>query len=142
MYTVTRQIQFSDGVMMVEISAGGFDNVNSDMLVERYDHEGETFIDPRDALNAAIDIHNKWCMDKPDEDIGIGYGETFGGTAPFDVSDVEDMIMWAQKEYEYLDKCDRCGDILPEEFYFIGDMRYCSENCAERDMDDMTKEED
>ena len=48
-YTVTRQDQWM-GELMVEISEGGFDYTNPDMLSGRWEGEGETFIDPREAV--------------------------------------------------------------------------------------------
>ena len=142
MYTVTRQLQFM-GARMVEISAGGFDNVNPDMLVERYDHEGETFIDPRDAVDAAIEIYNLWRMDEPGSDIYIGYGDTFGSAMPFEASCIPDITSWSEKEYDALPKCDRCGDILIDVYqsYYIEDALFCSENCAQNACDEMFEEE-
>lgn len=130
-YTVTRQLQWPDRYLMVEISDGGFDYVNPDMLSPKYDGEGETFEDPRDAMDAAIEIFNRWRADAPGEDICIGYGNTLGYTMPFEASSVPEIKEWAQKEYDALPKCDRCGEILPEEFYFIDDYRCCSEYCAD-----------
>ena len=128
--TVTRQDQWM-GDLMVEFSDGGFDYANPDMLSPKYDGEGETFIDPRDAVDAAISIFNEWKADEPGADISIGYGATLGFTMPFESSSVPEIKAWAQKDYDALPKCDRCGEILPEEFYFIDDDKYCSEYCCD-----------
>jgi len=117
MYTVTRQVRWM-GNIMVEISDGGFDYVNPDMLSEKYPGEGETFIDPRDAVNAV------------------------------EASCVPEIKVWAQKEYDALPKCDRCGDILPDDaaeiWQLIGidDAMFCSENCVDNALDEMFGEED
>ena len=145
MYTITRQHQSQDSTMIVEISEGSFDYVNPDMLSERYDHEGETFADPRDAVNAAIEIYNLWRADEPGTDIYIGYGNTLGYTLPFEASTVKELKEWSNKEYESIDKCDWCGDILPNEreiwqLIDIDDMRFCSETCADNAHSDMMKE--
>lgn len=145
-YTVTRQAQFM-GELEVEISAGGFDYVNPDMLSPKYDGEGETFTDPIDAVDAAISIFNAWRADAPGADIYIGYGDTMGYTIPFEASSVPEIKEWAQKEYDTLPKCDRCGEILPDDrdvwqLIDIEDMRFCSENCADNAWNEMFKEEE
>jgi len=137
-YTVTRQAQWM-GELMVEISDGGIDYVNPDMLSEKYDHEGETFDDPVEAVDAAIEILNQWRSDNPDEHIEIGYGATMGFTMPFGESDTTEIKEWAQKEYDQLPKCDQCGDIITELITLIDDpfeMKFCSERCAERAYED------
>lgn len=101
MYTVTRQIQHPDGTHMVEVSAGGFDYVNPDMMGEKYEGEGETFDDPREAVRTAIDIRNAWQRDAGVK-IEIGYGDTLGMTMPFDASDAVSMLDWADREFAAL----------------------------------------
>lgn len=101
MYTVTRQIQHPDGTRMVEVSAGGFDYVNPDMMGAKYEGEGETFSDPREAVRTAIDIRNAWQRDAGVK-IEIGYGCTCGMTMPFDASDAVDTLDWADREFATL----------------------------------------
>lgn len=138
MYTVTRQLQWPDGNPMVEISEGGFDYVNPDMLTSRYPGEGMTYDNPLEAAAAAIDILNQWRRDNPDDHIGIGYGATLGFTAPFEESDISEIREWAQKEYDRLQKCNWCGDIITDEVYLLdGDGRFCSERCAENAYHDL-----
>lgn len=94
-FTVTRQIQHPDGTHIVEISEGGLDYANPDMLVAQYLDEGVTFDDPREAVETAIQIRDSWQRDSPDMDISIGRGCTMGMTLPFDPSDVEELRKWA-----------------------------------------------
>ena len=143
-YTVTRQLQWA-GEAMVEISEGGFDYVNPDMLTQKYDQEGETFDNPNDAVDAAIEILKQWRRDLPGVHIGIGYGATLGFTMPFDQSDVTEIKDWAQKRYEALPKCDRCGDIITEEYKLVDDcfdQVFCSEQCTNRAFEDQYIDED
>jgi len=49
-------MQWPDGNLMVEISEGGFDCVNPDMLPQKYSNEGETFDNPIDAVSAALQM--------------------------------------------------------------------------------------
>ena len=142
MYTVTRQLQWPDGNLMIEISEGGFDYVNPDMLSPKYDQEGESFDNPIDAVDAALQILKDWQHDEPNNHIGIGYGATLGFTAPFDESDIAEIKAWAQKEYDRLPKCDRCGEIITDEYRIYDDpfeMRFCSEQCAEQTYDEMNE---
>lgn len=144
MYTVIRQMQFPDNTEIVEILEGGFDYVNPDMLSPKYDQEGETFADPRDAVDAAISIYNHWRADAPGKDIYIGYGNTLGYTMPFEASSIPDITAWSEKEYESLDKCDWCGDIIERDIWRADipeDFRFCSERCAENAYNDMFEEE-
>ena len=101
MYAVTRQIQHPDGTHIVEVSAGSFDYVNPDMMVEKYEGEGKTFNDPREAVRTAIDIRNAWQRDAGVK-IEIGYGNTLGMTMPFDASDPVSMLDWADREFAAL----------------------------------------
>ena len=139
MYTVTRQLQYYEGNMMVEISEGGFDYVNPDMLSPIFEGEGETFSNPIDAVDAAISIRDKWQHIEPDNKITIGYGNTLGFCMAFEPAEIKELKEWSQKEYESLPKCDRCGDIIKEEFtiWDMEDMKFCSENCAENAYSDM-----
>ncbi len=139
MYTVTRQIQWPDGTWIVEISQGGLDYANPDMLVTWYDGEGQTFENPVEALAVARQIRDAWKADAS-EDIEIGYGATFGMTMPFSGRTDRELQEWAEKRYRQLvenaPSCDWCGEpmlggnpgywaaMLPEE-------RFCREFCAE-----------
>ena len=141
-YTVTRQLQWPDGNLMIEISEGGFDYVNPDMLSPKYDQEGESFDNPIDAVDTALQILERWRSDEPNKHIGIGYGATLGFTAPFEEADIAELKAWSQKEYDRLPKCDRCGAIITEEYRIYDDpfeMRFCSEYCAEMAYDDMNE---
>ncbi len=63
MYTITRQIQWPDGTSIVEISEGELDYTNPDALVEKYPGEFETFDNPIEAVNTAIEICKSWRND-------------------------------------------------------------------------------
>jgi len=121
---------------MVEISAGGFDYVNPDMLVGNYEDEGREFCDPREAVKAAIRIRDAWQRDEPDAEIGIGYGCTCGMTMPFDPSTDEELTAWANKEYEDMPACGWCESKLfdPDKAVYLQsyDKWFCSTYCAEK----------
>jgi len=120
---------------VVEIASGGCDYANPDMLVEKYNGEAETYTDPREAVTAAIEIAKQWKKDCPSLTIGIAHGFTGGYTMPFEASEVKELKDWAEKTYQELPKCDRCGDLLPKEHYILPedpDVKFCREYCAEK----------
>ena len=82
-YTVTRQLQWPDGTPVVEISAGGMDYTNPDALSAKYPGEFETFDDPEEAAQAALQILALWRADGQPE-AQPAYGATGGMTMPFD----------------------------------------------------------
>jgi len=122
---------------MVEISTGGRDYVNPDMLGEVYDDEGREFFDPREAVRTALKIRDAWKRDEPDTEIGIGYGCTCGMTMPFDPSTDEELTAWANKEYEDMPACGWCKSKLFDPDNVVKhidypDERFCSDYCAEK----------
>ena len=134
MYTVTRQIQWPDGGHLVEVSAGGFDYTNPDALVSQFARlgEGETFVSPVKAVEAAIAVCEAWRADGCPE-AQIGHGATGGMTMPFDPCTFEEARAWAEATEKKLLKCDRCGELLPREHYSHpdGEGLFCREYCAE-----------
>jgi len=142
MYYVSRQLYWPDGDPVVEIAAGGLDYANPDMLCAQFAGEGETYVDPRDALEAAISIREAWktfehgrgSKVNPDE-IRIECGFTGGYTLPFASYETDaELRAWAEKETESLPRCDWCGEIIEGESYWyesFDDEEFCSEFCAE-----------
>ena len=134
-YTVSRQHQWPSGDYVVEVSAGGQDYTNPDALVPKWARlgEGDTFASPVEAVEAAVKICEAWRQDGCPE-AQIGYGATGGMTMPFDPCTYEEARKWAAKREADLPKCDRCGEILPEEYYTVPDLdneKFCREHCAE-----------
>ena len=121
---VSRQRYFPDGDLMVEIAGGGGDYSNPDMFSPKYPGEGEEYTDPREAVKVALLIRDLWQKDAPDEEIEVGEGCTGGYTMPFDGSDDDALIAWAEKEYADLEKCARCGKILTGEWIAIYEPPY------------------
>lgn len=140
---------------VVEVAVGGQDYANPNMIAERWSRlgEGNEFEDPREAIEAAIQIRNEWKKNPPlgDEDgkpvrIEVVFGSTGGNTIPFEVTlktgddDIErasDEELQAKGEriWEKLPKCAECGELLGEEKYGdpnLGEFNCCSERCAEK----------
>ena len=132
-YTVTRQIQWPEGTPMVEVSAGGIDYTNPDALVVMYPGEFEAYDDPREVATTAIEICRAWCRDG-ERRAKVSHGATGGMTMPFDSCTYDELRSWAERAYQELRKCDRCGDVLPQRHYVhpeVDDEAFCSEYCAE-----------
>jgi len=122
---------------VVEIAYGGIDYANPDMLKSRYCQEGMVYDDPREALEAAIEIARQWKQDFPKLKIGIAQGYTGGNTLPFEKSSIKDLRKWAKDTWEALPKCGTCGKALGEKNWKLNDDldmgdEYCSEHCAEK----------
>ena len=138
MYTVTRQHQWPDGANLVEISSGGLDYTNPDALVAKYAGEFEEYVDPRDAVETAIEICRAWRKDNPSERIAIGHGATAGMAMPFDACTFVSARQWAKLVWEKLEKCAGCVEPLPDSKrarWTANDwdgLEYCSEDCAQR----------
>ena len=138
-YTVTRQIQWDSGTHIVEISEGTPDYANPDMLVPKFDGEGETFTDPIEALVAAFRIRDAW-QAQTKETVEIGHGATWGMSMPFSGSNDEALREWAQETYTKLalnaKSCDWCGNTLWDSRAVFGTMNlvgeeFCSDNCVQ-----------
>ncbi|MDP2661318.1 MAG: hypothetical protein Q8R28_11385 [Dehalococcoidia bacterium] len=142
-WTVTRQIQWPSGDAVVEISKGGRDYTNPDALSGKYPGEFETFADPEEAAQVALQILDLWQGDgQPDAQ--VAYGATGGMTMPFSPCTPDELKEWAAKAAEGLPKCDHCGGILGEEKYQrpdLPDMTYCREYCAEADHEEQERQE-
>ncbi len=142
LFTVTRQNQWPEGTLCVEISQGGYDYSNPGMLGVKYRNlgEGDTFEGLTPAVEAGIAVYNAWKKDNPDAKLGIAIGNTDGNTLPFDGQELteelaKDLRLKAQEFDETLETCDQCGAILGETRYGnadAGEYNCCSESCAEK----------
>lgn len=139
MWFVSRQCYWGvdpEDQNVVEIASGGLNYANPDMLVPKYYGEGGEYEDPREAVETALDIAKQWKADHPDLTIGIAHGFTAGNTMPFEAEEVKELKKWAEKAWEDLPKCNRCGEVLKKDstYHIIEDPdagEFCSENCAE-----------
>lgn len=152
-WTVTRQLQWPEGDHVVEISYGGLEYINPDMLMEKYAGEGETYDDPRDAVEAAIEIAQEWQQDTPNKSILIGYGSTGGMTLPLEGEELSEdtfteLRRWAAEAYEKLSKCSQCGEILPaknnrwKNWELLWGEEFCSEYCIEQAVEAVLNEDE
>lgn len=146
-WIVTRQRQWPDGDLVVEISYGGYDYTNPGQLVRKYDGECEEFADPREAVETGIRVAQAWQNDTAEE-VCIGRGFTMGCTLPFDGDPLTEETFreyreWAAAEAEQLPKCDHCGGIIESAWVLPErDEEFCSENCADLAWEYMQEDEE
>jgi hypothetical protein len=137
-FTVTRQRQWPEGTLCVEISQGGPDYTNPGQLVAKFGKlgEDETFDGMTPAVQAGIAVWRAW-KEITEDPIGIAVGNTGGNTMPFDGEDLteeyeKELLEKAREFDEGLEKCAHCGDILTDDrFGAYGENDCCSQHCAE-----------
>ena len=153
-FYLSRQCYWGDDEPnVVEIASGGLDYANPDMLSDKGTQYaklgcGQEYTDPREALAAAIKIRDAWMVAEPDEAIRIECGFTGGNTLPFsDYPTDEELLQWAEKAWEGLEKCERCGEVIVDgKWYYLHelgqDVHFCSEYCADESAAAFYDEED
>lgn len=145
LYFVSRQHQWPDGTFIVEISEGNSDSANADMMAVKYGYlgEGKEFTDPREAVEAGIQIYNEWRKINPEIEIGVGC--TMGFTLPFSPQSIEYIEAWAERIYEKLPKCANCNQLLGKQQYQHSDMmddeKFCREYCVDQYYKDVDNDE-
>jgi len=95
-YTITRQVQWPEGRPVVEISSGGIDYTNPDALSQKYAGEFQTYDDPVEAVETAIEICRAWRKDG-ERTARLGIGATGGMTMPFDTCTFKEATEWARQ---------------------------------------------
>lgn len=145
-FFVSRQCEYPDGDYVVEIVQGGLDYANPGMLVPKWKElgEGQEFTDPREAVEAAINIRDQWNLLKfypnvigaIEHGVEISFGSTGGFTLPLPRMSDDELKAKADQLYEKLPKCAECGDLLGKETYTHDyadkDEKFCRDYCAEK----------
>lgn len=151
LFYVSRQRQWPDGNLSVEVAQGGPDYSNPGEITPhralRALGEGRTYRDPVEAVEAAIAIRKAWIDIRKaggdaDEPIGLGFGFTHGCTMPFSDTTEQDALERAQKVRDGMGKCDQCGELLHVIAYRLADdndERFCSSGCAENREADLVR---
>jgi len=131
-YFVSRQKYWPTGELVVEVAVGGKNYANPDMLVSQFPGEAEEYHDPRQAVAVGIKIADAWKAASGHTEIEVRTGFTHGFTAPFESGSYQEAQAWAQRQYQQLDNCDACGELLNDERYTdsFGEGKFCSERCA------------
>ncbi len=146
-YFVSRQRYYYSGENLVEVTEGGVDYAGADMLHPKYPGEAKEYIDPREAVRAALAIRDLWRADGEAE-VVVAVGCTLGMGIELEEGTDEYNLAWAEKQWESLEKCDRCGEPLGRDTYTLEDYgeTFCSEYCADRaweaKMEDLAEDEE
>lgn len=126
---ITRQNQWPDGDMVVEVSGGGIDYTNPDALAAKYRGEFEEINDPREAIDTAIKIAKQWQTDHPELQIKIATGSTGGFTMPFVTDDT--VRLNAEELAAAVEEYMNSGPNMPK-----GLLRKWAENAVAKDYPD------
>ncbi len=146
-WVVTRQRQYPDGDLCVEITYGGFDYTNPGELVTKYDGEGEEYADPREAVEVGIRIALAW-QEETRKEVFIGKGFTGGDTLAMNLYSLtpytfREFREWAEEKWESLPKCAHCGEIIQEKWTLpYCDDEFCSQYCCELALEYMQDDEE
>ncbi len=132
LYAVTRQCQWPDGDCFVQISRGGLNYIDPNVLSPRYAGEFETYHDPRKAAEAAIHICLAWRKDGQ-IDANIEFAFVYHLKAYCKPVTFQEVEEWAREEYKKLPKCEGCGELLPKNYYALSNShntKFCAKDCA------------
>lgn len=131
---LTRQRDFKDGCLYIELAVGGPSKAGKDILTPRYYGEKMNLVDPRDAVRLAETIFKKWDKDYGDETkrlriVGINPIITFDMTA----KGIIGAKNWAEKLSAAMKKCAACNKIMgnrsPFEHTGLANQVFCTEYC-------------
>jgi hypothetical protein len=94
--------------------------------------DGQEFVDPRDAADAALALRAQWAHDIGKK-VALSFGDADIGWSK---STRKDVLAWAEKAFERADKCAECGKPLGKERWrpteWAEDDEFCSEYCADK----------
>lgn len=146
-YFVSRQRYWPDAELRVEIAGGGRDYANPGMLGVKYARlgEGDEYLDPVKAVEAAIAICKQWRKDdrKSARTIMVAHGHTGGMTMPFDGCTFIEARDWALEVRKHLARCPHCDSVMGAERFRhnLSDEPFCSETCSDSDYEFQMKED-
>lgn len=139
-YYVNRVHSWPDGDYFVEVVLS-LDAGDPGTLVPVYRRlgEGDGFLNPKEAAVSAVRVQRQWIKDKQ-LDIELAYNGAFAGQlgVPGERVTACELFAWARKEFEQLERCAECGEIMGGERYMIFDDiddTFCSQVCAENAYD-------
>ncbi len=106
---ITRQRDFLDGCLYVELCVTGRKNAGPDILTPRFPKEDKTYSDPRDCINIAVEIYKQWDKEYGDEQKKLRIIGT-QGTLVFDFSTkgITAARAWADRMFANMEKCGSC----------------------------------
>lgn len=134
-YFVSRQRDFKDSGLYVEIAVGGKVKAGEDILTARYTGEQKNLVDPRDAVNVSEQIFRHWDRDYGDEKkqlriVGIETPLVF----EFSTRGVAAAKTWADRIFANMAKCGNCHKAMGNRDLYehedLSNLVFCSEMCC------------
>jgi hypothetical protein len=132
---ISRQRDYSNDCLFVELAVGGPKNAGKDILTARYPGENKHLVDPRSCIDIAVEIHRRWNLDYGDEQKKL---RIVGITTPlvydFTTKGIAAAKTWADKAFANMDKCSACGRPLGNHAIFehanLANQLFCAEVCV------------
>lgn len=133
-FFISRQREFKNNQLFVEIAVGGKKNAGEDLLTKRYESEQKNLVDPRDSVNVAERIYKKWQLDYHDEKKQLKIvGKDFCDVYEFDPKGLKSARDWANKTFASMTKCGACNKAMGNREKFdhsdLSTSVFCSEIC-------------
>jgi len=135
-YFLTRQRDFNDDKLYVEICCLGPKKAGLDILTARYQGEGKNLVSPKDAVEIAERIYKQWQLDYHDEAkrLRIIIDEKTTRIFEFDAKGIAAAKTWADKTLATMTKCKHCGKPIGHsktlyETEDIPNAAFCGEIC-------------
>lgn len=133
-YHLSRQRDFNDNCLYLEIASGGPKKAGPDVLTIRYPGEGKNLVDPRDAINNAAAIYKLWERDYGDETKRLRVvGEAKPLVYDCTPKGFAAAKLWADKAFANMAKCGSCSKAMgnkdPYEHEDLTNAVFCNEQC-------------
>lgn len=135
-FYISRQRNFKDNRLYVEVCTIGKSKSSPDKLNVRYEKLGENklLVDPRDSINAAERIYKQWHLDYHDEGKQLKIiGRDFCNIYEFNAQGLKSARDWANKAFVNMTKCGSCNKAMgsrdPFEHSDLAASVFCSEIC-------------
>jgi hypothetical protein len=133
-YYLSRQRDFKDNCLYVEISCTGSKNAGVDVLTARFPMEGKNYVDPRDAVRLAEDMYRLWDRQYGDETKRL---RIVGIETPlyydFTTKGLDAAKTWADRIFANMTKCASCGKAMgnkePYNHDDLANVVFCTEYC-------------
>jgi hypothetical protein len=143
-YFLTRQRDFNDNCLYIEISSMGPKKAGVDILTTRYPGEGKNLVSPKDAVDVAERIYKQWEKEYWDEkkQLRILIDEKTTRIFEFDAKGIAAAKTWADKTLATMTKCKHCSRPIGKnkaiyEIDALPNAVFCDEVCLSTKYRDM-----
>ena len=136
-YFLSRQRDYTDNCLYVEVCCGGSKKAGKDILTTRFPAENKNYTDPRDAIRLAEELYRQWEHQYADEQKKLRIVGT-NATLIFDFTTkgVAAAKTWADRVFATMEKCGACqkpmGNRIPYEHQDLPNQVCCCEVCVSK----------